>query len=385
MRYRTFRDWRLSAIGMGSYGLSGAYGRVDRQSYRRTIERARELGVNFFDTAQGYGEAEAFLGRAIRPFRKEIYLATKVSGNRGLRMDLSEAAVRQACHASLKNLGVDCIDLYQVHFDDPRTPVEETVAALERLAAEGKIRHYGLCHLPAARIREYLACGQVFSILMELSAAARAARQTLLPLCREHHLAALAFSVTGRGGLSGKIRSPARFEPGDIRRMDPLFQRERFASLQRLAARLAETGRAYGASSVQVAIAWVLAQEGVVCALTGPSDPAHLEENARAADLDLQPADLAALEAFLDAEEAALAERQRETLRAILAQPLPASPEAAFNDLVYALETAVLLGSIEEPEVLPLFAELLALRNEPDGLDPLKLKEIQARARARTG
>lgn len=380
MEYRSFRDWNISAIGMGCYGLSGAYGHVDWESYQRTLQRAYELGINFFDTAQAYGEAESFLGQVIRPFREKIYLATKVSGTVGLKAHLSEAAVRAACHASLKKLGTDYIDLYQVHFDDPDTPVEVTVAALDRLVSEGKIRRYGVCHLPVQKIREYLAFGDVFSILMELSAVARTARDTLLPLCREHNLAALAFSVTGRGGLTGRLDRQTRFEPGDIRRMDPLFRRERFELMQRVAEKFAEFGKAYGATAIQVAIAWVLAQEGVVCALTGPSKVAHLEENVKASELHIRPEDLRVIEAFLEAEEAAIVSRQKDTIRAILTQPLPASPEEAFNDLVYVLETAVLIGWIAENEIVPVFRELFSFRNAFDDLGRAKLEEIQAKA-----
>lgn len=366
---------------MGCYGLSGAYGRVDRESYRKTLQRAYELGVNFFDTAQAYGEAESFLGQVIRPFREKVYLATKVSGKEGLKPDLSKVAVRAACHESLRKLGTDWIDLYQVHFDDPDTPVEDTVAALDRLVCEGKIRHYGVCHLPVQKIRKYLACGDLFSILMELSAVARNSRDNLLSLCHEHHLAGLAFSVTGRGGLTGKFDQQAGFEPGDIRRMDPLFQRERFESLQRVAKKFAEIGKGYGASAVQVAIAWVLAQEGIVCALTGPSRVAHLEENVKACELQFKPEDLRMIEAFLEAEDAAMAGRQRETIQAILTRPLPASSEAAFNDLVYVLETAVLIGLIEEDAIVPVFRELLSLRNMVDDLGLAILEDIQARVK----
>lgn len=381
MEYRSFRDWNISAIGMGCYGLSGSYGHVDWESYQRTLQRAYELGINFFDTAQAYGEAETFLGQVIRPFRKKIYLATKVSGTEGPKAYLSEAAVQAACHASLKKLGTDYIDLYQVHFDDPHTPVEVTVAALDRLVSEGKIRHYGVCHLPVQKIREYLAFGDVFSILMELSVVARTARDTLLPLCREHNLAALAFSVTGRGGLTGRLDRQTRFGPGDIRRMDPLFQRERFESMQRVARKFAEIGKGYGASAVQVAIAWVLAQEGIVCALTGTSKVPHLEENVKASELHLKPEDLRVMEAFLEAEEAAIASCQKDAIRAILTHPLPASPEAAFNDLVYALETAVIIGWSDEKDIYPIFRELFSLKEKCNVTGSVKLVEMQTRIR----
>jgi len=165
MDFRSFDDWRLSVIGYGCYGLSGAYGPVDEEAFSRTIRAAFEQGVNFFDTAEGYGGAEAFLGKAVAPFRDQVYIATKLSGESG-SPDLSFQAVQQACEASLERLNMEVIDLYQIHFDDPETPILETIAALEELVKHGKIRKYGLCHLSLDSVKEYAESGDPFSVLM---------------------------------------------------------------------------------------------------------------------------------------------------------------------------------------------------------------------------
>ncbi len=376
MKYRQAGPWQVSAIGYGCYGLSGAYGGVDAAAYERVILRAIELGVNFFDTAEGYGEAEAILGKVVAPFRDQIIIATKVSGEAG-QPDLSAAALRKACEASLKRLNTEVIDLYQVHFDDPHTPVLETVAGLESLVEVGKIRRYGVGHLPIDRVAAYAEAGSLFSVLMELSPVARGAAQALLPLCAERDVAAIAFSVTGRGILSGQYAPNHVFEAGDIRRMDPLFQRERYQSATRVRDYLAELGAAYGCSAVQMGIAWVLAQPGVACALTGTSSLDHLDESLAANQISLDQADLDALESFLDGEDACLAEAQTAEVQRLLHEPLAEAPAQAFIDLVYVMETAVTLGAARQDAVMPAFMELFALRGALDVDAQRKMRAIQ--------
>lgn len=362
MEYREHRGLTLSAIGVGGYALAGAYGPVDRGGFLTLLRRAHDLGVNFFDTAGNYADAEAVLGEAVRPFRDEVLLATKVGSPVGAPPRLDREAVEAACRRSLQRLGTDRIDLLQVHFDDPATPVEDTVGALEGLRAEGLIRHYGVGHLPAHRVTQYLEVGEPFSILMELSAVARDSRRSLLPLCGGAGPVAIGFSVTGRGLLTGAIGPETAFEEGDIRRFDPLFQRARFASGRRIAAHLASLAPSLGMTPAQVAIAWVLAQPGVACALTGPRRLEHLEENLGASGLRLPAETLGELEGRFAAEEAALAAEEATTVDTILDGPLPADPAAAFRDLVYAIETAVGLGRVTEDAIRPAFFDLWPLQ-----------------------
>ncbi len=361
MEYRQHKGFNLSEIGIGCYALSGVYGQKDPSVFQVMARRAVELGVNFFDSADGYGGAEAILGQALKPFRSQVYIATKASIQTKEKPRLTADYLIKACEQSLKALQTEWIDLYQVHYDDSQTPVEETLAGLERLVQAGKIWHFGVCHLPAGRIEAYCQAGQVFSILMELSAAAREARDTMLPLARRYGAAGIAFSVTARGLLTGAIRPGAVFQAGDIRRIDPLFQRERFESGLRIAARLGELGHKYGKTSSQVAIAWVLVQPGITCALTGPSSLAHLEENLGGSGWQILPQDLAELETGLTQEQAWLSQAQAASVHRIMAQPLPSDPEQAFTDLVYAIETGILLGCIAESQVVPLFMEIYGL------------------------
>jgi len=374
--YRTFGDWRLSVIGYGCYGLSGAYGPVDEEKFSKTIRTAYEKGINFFDTAEGYGEAEVFLGKAVAPFRDQVMIATKLSGESG-SPDLSFHAVHAACEASLTRLNMDVIDLYQIHFDDPKTPVLETISALEDLVQEGKIRKYGLCHLSLENVKEYAELGDPFSVLMELSPVARTSLTTLLPVCKKHNMAALAFSVTGRGILSGRYSPGHEFDQSDIRRIDPLFKRERFESAMHVRDKLAEVGRFYQASAVQMAIAWVLAQPQIACALTGTSSTRHLEENIAASEINFAEDDLDMINRFLDKEDKRLAFAQEGTIRRLLIEPLDQDPQIAFEDLVYVLETAIINGMVRESEVVPAFKELFALRQNLDEKASQRMRGIQ--------
>jgi len=379
MKYRKHRGLKISEIGIGTYSLSGVYGKKDLKEFGRMIHRAHELGVNFFDTAEAYGDAERILGELLKPFREEIHIATKVGVKRGIKPNLSRQYVKEACEESLKRLQTDYIDLYQVHFHDPTTPVEETVQALEELVEEGKIRFYGVGHLPLDVTEEYCRLGQPFSLLAEFSAVARESYGRLLPLCREYDLGIIAFSTTGRGLLTGRLKEGQRFEQGDIRHLDPLFQRERLQYGLRIAEKFAELGEWYGRTPAQVALAWVLAHQGIVCALCGPSTVEHLEENAGASGWKFPEEDMRELEEFFEKEEGLLRERQRESIKQILTQPLR-EPQRAFVDLIYVIETALYLGLVDEEEVLPVFYELYGLRGKLGGGEAAgKLREIQAR------
>jgi aryl-alcohol dehydrogenase-like predicted oxidoreductase len=341
------------------------------------LRRAFSLGVTFFDTADAYGDAERILGEVVHSYRDEVIIATKVGIREGLTPNLSKEYVLAACDRSLQQLQTDYIDLYQVHFDDPATLVEETVDALEELVHDGKIRYYGLGHLPGDRVETYCRVGKPFSVLLELNAAARVAREHLLPLCRRYKVGVIAFSTTGRGLLTGKIRQDTVFSPEDLRRMDPLFQRERFQSGLRIADRLAALGKEHGKTPAQVAIAWVLTQQGVISALTGPSSIAHLEENVGASGWTLSTRALATLERLLAEEDARLKEEQQASLRRILRTALPHDPAKALVDLVYVMETAVELHCIGEEDVMPIFRDLLPMRGALNKASLAKLEGVR--------
>lgn len=361
MEYRRHKDFLVSEIGIGCYSVSGVYGTKNIDEFKKTINRAYELGVNFFDTAESYGNAEEILGEVVKPYRKDIYIATKVGIKKGVVPILSEEYIRTSCEESLVNLKSDYIDLYQVHFDDPNTPIDETVNALEKLKKGGKIRHYGIGHLPVERVKSYFKIGDPFSLLMELSAVSRHSKETLLPLCKEYNIGIIAFSTTGRGILTGRFQKGKKFEPQDIRNIDPLFQYERFESALRITERFIELGKKYGKTSTQVAINWVLAQPNVICALVGPSTIPHLEEDVKGSGWRLDKEDLETLEIFFKQEDEWLKTQQLQTLNRVLFTTSSEEPFKSFVDLVYAVETAILLNMVEEKDILPVFQKLYGM------------------------
>ncbi len=380
VKYRKHSDFVVSEVGVGCFGLSGAYGTKDVDEYRKMIERAFEMGVNFFDTSGSYPEAEQLLGEVFTPFRQHVYIATKVGVKRGIKPDLSASYVQFACKQSLERLQTDYIDLYQVQFEDPDTPIVETVAALERLVKSGAIRRYGVGHLSSASIETYMQYGKVFSVQMELSAVERFARRAILPLCERNQVAGIAFSVTGRGLLTGRIERDTQFEAGDIRKVDPLFRRARFELGLRVAARLAEIGRRLEKTPAQAAIAWALAQPCVTCALPGPSTVEHLEEDVGGSGWHFPDEVLEEIDSFLRQEDAWLDQAEREAVHKILSRPVNGDASRACSDLLYAVETSVLIGLVDKEEAFPLRVDLVEAQksieagNISTALDRIRVK-----------
>ncbi|MBS3782165.1 MAG: aldo/keto reductase [Candidatus Thermoplasmatota archaeon] len=382
MKYRSYKGLDISEVGMGCYALSGSYGSVDLENYKSVLNHALDLGINLFDTAATYGdEAEKILGEVITPVREDVIISTKIGMGDDGRPSLAYDDVKSACKNSLSRLNIDYIDIYLVHFDDPNTEVKETVHALEDLRNEGKIKHYGVSHLPAERVKEYLEEGDVSFCLMELSAVSRQSRKELLPLCQKYGTKAIAFSVTGRGILSGKIDEDSEFAPGDIRKMDPLFKKERFKSALRITEKLKEIGKKYDKTSTQVAINWVLSQDGVISALTGPSSKEHLEENVDSSSWNLKEADLREIESFLDKEEEMLEEKEPEIINEILKDGLPEKIEQAFNDLVYVMEVSIDRGMVEEKKIVPIFQELIGKKKGDEDLTYDQLEDIRRKVK----
>lgn len=377
MEYQNFKGLRLSKLGIGSYSLSGVYGNKDIDEFKDMINLAYELGVNFFDTADAYGEAEIILGKMIKPYRKNVIISTKVGVKNSMKPNLSSGYIKSACENSLKNLKTDYIDLYNVHFDDPETPVQETVEALEELRKEGKIIKYGLGHLPKNKILKYIEKFNVYSILMELSAIASKSSRELLPVCRDYNIGGIAFSVTGRGLLTGKYDRSYEFEKGDIRNFDPQFQRERLEFSLKVKEKLKEIGDRHNKTPVQVAIAWVLAQPGIISALTGPSNIKHLEENIGGVEWELSKEELNEIDIFNKEKEKWLKEKQKATLKEIIYGDLSRNVKKSFVDLIYCIETAITEGFVKEENIMPTFYKLYEMRSKINQIHIKELENIQ--------
>ncbi len=294
----------VSEIGLGCMSMTGVYGTPDAEGGRATIHRALDLGVNFLDTADMYGNGanEELVGRAIRGRREQVVLATKfgfvvLDTKNGSTVRGDAKYVRQACDASLLRLQVDHIDLYYQHRVDRNTPIEETVGAMAELVAEGKVRHLGLSEAGPETIRRANAVHAITAVQSEYSLWARDPEDEVLTTIRELGIGFVAYSPLGRGFLSGTIRSPEDFEPDDTRRTHPRFQGENFQRNLDLVERLREIAAEKGITSSQFALAWVLSRGPDIVPIPGTKRVRYLEENVAATDVELTKEDLERIEA----------------------------------------------------------------------------------------
>jgi len=308
MHYRELgHGLKVSALGVGCMPMvqdgNITYGEnADPDEAIKTIHRAIDLGINFFDTAQIYGpfQNEELVGQAIKGKRDGLIIASKFGfkfdGADIVGVDGSPANAKSAVEGILKRLGIDCLDLYYQHRVDPSIPIEETVGAMADLITEGKIKHIGLSEAGAETLRRAAAVAPISALQSEYSLWERDIEEEILPTCRALGICFVPYSPLGRGFLTGAFRSLDELPENDWRRQDPRFQSDNFATNLAIVDVVGEIAAKHEASHAQIALAWILAQGNDIVPIPGFKRRVTMEDSAKASDVTLDADDLATLD-----------------------------------------------------------------------------------------
>jgi aryl-alcohol dehydrogenase-like predicted oxidoreductase len=301
-------DLYVSRICFGTWSFGGEWGPVQAEQSITAVRAALDLGINFFDTAQGYGfgAAESILGEALRlelrTRRHGIVLATKgglrKQGDHTVR-DSSAAWLRQGVESSLRALGTDYIDLYQVHWPDPTIPFEETAIALDAFVREGKIRYVGVSNFDVSQMASFATTRRIDALQPPYHLFRREIEERILPYCEQHHIGVLIYGPMAHGLLTGKFTPDSTFRDDDWRSRSGLFQGDRFrrnlAVVDKLKAFAVQRDVPLG----QLAIAWTLANPAVDVAIVGARTPDQIKQTAPAVGIELHAEELGEIERIM--------------------------------------------------------------------------------------
>jgi aryl-alcohol dehydrogenase-like predicted oxidoreductase len=302
------RGPRVSRIAFGNWSAGGDWGRVDREAAIAATREALDLGITLFDTAHayGFGAAEQLMGEALRPEiqskRESIVLATKggLRKDGGLTVrDSSPAALRRDLEASLRSLGTDYVDIYQVHWPDPATPIATTAETLDTFVREGLVRYVGVSNYDPRQMTEFQQVRPIDTLQPPYHLFRRDIEATILPFAREHGIGVLVYGPLAHGLLSGRMTEDTTFAADDWRSKSDLFEGETFRRNLAVVRNLTAFAAARGATVGQLAIAWTLANPAVHVAIVGARSPEQIRQTAPAADLRLSPDDVAQIELIL--------------------------------------------------------------------------------------
>ena len=290
---------KVNRMGLGCMGMSEFYGSFDENESIHTLHKALDLGINFFDTADMYGSGanERLLGKAFKGRWDEVILATKFAVMRGpngefLGLNGQPAYIRQACDQSLQNLGIDTIDLYFMHRQDPKAEIEEIVGTMSDLVKEGKVKYIGLSEVNAETLRRAHAVHPITALQTEYSLWSREPEQALFDVCKELGITFVAYSPLGRGFLTGAIKSRADLEQGDFRLSNPRFTDEAIKENLKFVEVVEQIAQAKKVSKAQVALAWVLSQNDEIVTIPGTKKAHRLEENLGAFSVEFTKTDM---------------------------------------------------------------------------------------------
>ena len=306
MRYKQLgnADLEISAIGLGCMGMSEFYGETNDAESLETLERAFELGLNFYDTADMYGPFtnEELLGKFIKGKREKVVIATKF----GIERDPNDWTkrgingkpeyVRQAIEGSLTRLGIDEIDLYYLHRVDPNTPIEETVGEMAKLVQAGKVKYLGLSEASAETLRKANQVHPISALQSEYSIWTRDVEDGILQTCEELNITLVAYSPLGRGFLTARYQTTSDLSSDDYRHNTPRFQGENFEKNIELAKKFEEIATRKGCTSAQLALAWVMQKAENIIPIPGTKKAHRLEENLGALQIELSEEDLLEIE-----------------------------------------------------------------------------------------
>jgi len=300
---------KVNRIGLGCMGMSEFYGSFNEKESINTLHKAIDLGVNFFDTADmyGWGANERLLGKAFKGQLDKVILATKFAVMRGpngefLGLNGKPEYIRQACEQSIQNLGIESIDLYYMHRQDPKVEIEEIVGAMSDLVKQGKVKHLGLSEVNAETLRRAHAVYPITALQTEYSLWSREPEQEIFNVCKELGITFVAYSPLGRGFLTGAIKSRADLETSDWRLTLPRFTDEAISENLKFVEVIDKIAQSKKVSKAQIALAWVLSQNDEIVSIPGTRKVHRLEENLGAFTVELTKTDLAVIQRSMPSE-----------------------------------------------------------------------------------